>query len=307
MKKKQYGRTNLWVSEVCLGTGRIGWLSERTSAYSVLDTYLEEGGNFIQATTRAGVPSRECDPQRAESLLGDWLKANASFREHLVISARIRCPQNLKGLELEESVRGQIEQVLKRVGIRYIDIVLLDWSNGFFPTYEVMSVLERFADAGLIRHAGSIGFPCWRIAEWLGRGAQPSRMRLESAHLEGPFTSCCLEELAREHRVSLVARWPFGDGYEPLLNTAKVVFGKTSFQVGMSWLLSKSSICSVQFSPKLKSQLLLAIEAARIELRDSDLAKVEEAYLQCALPPFCPRSEEFVFEGRDRLHVRAPS
>lgn len=302
MKKKQYGRTDLRVSELCLGTGRMGWLSDKSSAYEVLDTYVEQGGNFIQATSHAY--SIECKPEKAETLLGDWLKTNAAMREQLVVSARIRCPQHARGLELEKSIRSQIEQILKRLGSPYLDVALLDWSTGFFPTYEAMNALERLADAGLLRYVGSIGFPCWRIAEWLGRGSQPSRMRLESAHLDGPFTQCCLEELSRERKVSLVARWPFSDGYEPLFRVAKEVFGETSFQVGMAWLFSRSSICSVQFSPKLKSQLMAAIEAARFRLSDSDLAKVEEAYLQCAIPPYCPRREEFVFDGSHAFQAR---
>ncbi|MDQ8200294.1 aldo/keto reductase [Pelagicoccus enzymogenes] len=294
MKKIQYGRTNLRVSQLCLGTGRIGYLSDRASAFEVLDTYVEQGGNFIQATSHAYLPSLECNPEKSESLVGEWLNANSNCREELVVCARIRCPQGASGLELEHSIRAQIELSLKRLGARYLDIVLLDWSTGFFPTYEVMSVLERLSDRGLLRYVGSVGFPCWRIAEWLGRGAQPSRMRLESAHLDGPFTQCCLEELSREHRVSLVVRWPFTDGYEPLFSTARQVFGRTSFQVGMAWLFSKESICSILFSPKLKSQLDSAIEASRASLSSEELSRIEAAYMNCALPPHCPMSGEFL-------------
>lgn len=297
MKKNQYGRTNLRVSNLCLGTGRIGYLSDRSSAFEVLDTYLEQGGNFIQTTSHAYLPSLECNPDKSESLVGEWLRGNPNLRDELVLSTRIRCPEGASGLELEYSMRQQVELAAKRLGVGYLDIALLDWSNGFFPTYEVMSVMERLSDRGLLRHVGSIGFPCWRIAEWLGRGAQPSRMRLESAHLDGPFTRCCLEELSKEHRVSLVVRWPFTDGYEPLFSTARRVFGRTSFQVGMAWLFSRESICSVQFSPKVKSQLLAAIEAARVEFAPEALASIEDAYLQCALPPHCPRAEEFVLSG----------
>ncbi|WP_369426404.1 aldo/keto reductase [Pelagicoccus sp. SDUM812002] len=296
MKKKQFGRTDLRVSELCLGTGRVGYFSERANAFEVLDTFVENGGNFIQATSHAYLPSLECHPDKSESLVGEWLRANSSLRGELVVCVKIRCPHGLGGLDLENSIRTQIELALRRTGTSYIDVALLDWSNGFFPTYEVMSVLERLSGYGLLRYAGSIGFPCWRIAEWLGRGTQPWRMRLESAHLDGPFTQCCLEELSREHRISLVVRWPFVDGYEPLFEVARRVFGITSFQVGMAWLFSRPSICSVQFSPKVKSQLLAAIDATRVDLNESELGVIQEAYLQCALPPRCPRVEEFILD-----------
>jgi aryl-alcohol dehydrogenase-like predicted oxidoreductase len=109
-----------------------------------------------------------------------------------------------------------------------------------------------------------------------------------------------LEELSREHRVSLVVRWPFTDGYEPLFSTARQVFGKTSFQVGMAWLFSKESICSVQFSPKVKSQLDSAIEASRASLSFEELSRIEAAYTNCALPPHCPMSGEFMI-GEERV------
>ncbi len=289
MKRKKYGRTDLVVSELCVGTGRLGSLADRASAYSVLNTYVELGGNFIQSSSHAYLPSLECEAAVSYSLVGAWLKSNPALRERLVLSCRIRCPKGVCGLELEKSIRAQVEAALKRIGTRYLDIALVDWSAGYLPTYEVMAVLERLSNAGLVRYAGSIGFPCWRIAEWLGRGAQPSKIRLESAHLDGPFTQCCLEELAREHRVSLVARWPYPSGYQPLFRAAREVFGRTSFQVGMAWLFSRASLCAVQFSPKQVWELEEAMAAAECELSDDDLSKVEEAYSGCALPPYCPR------------------
>lgn len=302
MKRKRYGRTSLQVSELCLGTGRIGLLGDRASAMSLLDAYVECGGNFIQVSPMSQLTGLQCSAAEAESLVGEWLGSRPRLRESIILSARIRCPAGAKGLDLERALRGQVEDVLRRTGAGHLDIALLDWTFGPFHNVETMQALERLADRGLLRYAGATGFPCWKIAEWLGQ-ATPSRMRLESVHLDGPFTQCCLEEMSEEHRVSLVARWPYPAGYEPLFRTAKEMFGNTSFQVGMSWLFSRPSICSVQFAPKLVPELLAAVAAARFRLSPEELERVEVAYLECALPSNCPNRQDSECGGARLLPV----
>lgn len=265
-------------------------------AYELLDTFVELGGNFIQVSSGADLPSLSADSPIAESLVGGWLRDKSLCREDLVVSGRIRCPKEISGSSPAKSIRLQLEAILKRLGTEYLDIALLDWSHGRFPAPEARAVLEHLTDAGLLRHVGSIGFPCWRLAEWLGREAGPGRMRLESAHLDGPFTQCCLEDLAREHGVSLVVRWPFPGNYEPLFGVAREVFGQASFQVGIAWLLSGANVRAVQFSPKLTSEVSDAAEATGCAMSPDDRARVEAAYMQCALPPLCPRVDEFVCE-----------
>lgn len=298
MKKKKYGRTDLMISELCLSAGRIDRIKDRSVAYGMLDMYSDYGGNFIQASSQANLSGVAEDLMSSPSLVGNWLNANPGSRDRIILSARIRCPKGVVGLELEGTIRLQVEETLKRYGTRYLDVALLDWSAESHPSYEAMAAVERLSDAGLLRYVGSSGFPCWRIAEWLGRGgAQASRMRLESVHLDGPFTQCCLEDLANEYRVSLVVRWPYPNSYSPLFKTAPDIFGNSSFQMGVAWLLSRPSITSVLLGPSSQAELSEALRAADADISFADLSLIEAAYMQCAIPVACPQSEAIELES----------
>lgn len=279
MRKRRYGRTGLFVSEICLGAGRLRWLACNRESYSILDRFIDVGGNFIQTSAHEFPPGIESGPIRSENIVGSWLKEHPGLRENLVLSARIRAPRNVKGVALEAAIRRELEESLRRLGTHYIDVLLIDWSFEFVSTEAVMSAAERLANAGMFRYAGSINFPCWKIAEWLGRAGNRGGCRLEAAHLEGPSIDSCLSELAREHKVAIVPRWPFPSGYEPMFDVAKDL-GTTPLKAGIAWLLSRDVVTSVQLGVGAEWQVLEANRATELELSKEELAQLEGAYLK---------------------------
>jgi aryl-alcohol dehydrogenase-like predicted oxidoreductase len=47
MLMRKLGRTGLRVSALCLGGNTFGWTTDQKASETVLDAYLEAGGNFI--------------------------------------------------------------------------------------------------------------------------------------------------------------------------------------------------------------------------------------------------------------------
>lgn len=73
MKFHRLGRSELLVSELCLGTMTFGQQNTAREAEEQLDLALERGINFIDAAEMYPVPARAETQGRTEAIVGDWL------------------------------------------------------------------------------------------------------------------------------------------------------------------------------------------------------------------------------------------
>src|SRR5262249_47744958 len=72
MLMRTLGRTGLRVAALCLGGNTFGWTTDQAASETVLDAYLEAGGNFIDT---AGVVLRLGPRQKGGetgTVLGEW-------------------------------------------------------------------------------------------------------------------------------------------------------------------------------------------------------------------------------------------
>lgn len=49
MEYRYLGKTGLRVSELCLGTQTFGWCTDEAEAFTILDRFVEAGGNFFDS------------------------------------------------------------------------------------------------------------------------------------------------------------------------------------------------------------------------------------------------------------------
>ncbi len=89
MNRRKLGRSDLHVSELCLGTRKFGWETREATAFDVLDGFVRVGGNFIQT---CGVGAEDTHGIAtigvAEVYVGRWLKARGIPRDDIVIASR---------------------------------------------------------------------------------------------------------------------------------------------------------------------------------------------------------------------------
>ena len=89
MNYRRLGRTGLKVSELCLGTMQWGWTANEAESFTVMDAFVEAGGNFLDT---ADVYSRwvEGNPGGvSEQIIGRWLKARGN-RQAVVVATKAR-------------------------------------------------------------------------------------------------------------------------------------------------------------------------------------------------------------------------
>lgn len=160
------GRSGLRVSPYCLGTMTFGedfgWGASPEESFSMLDEYLNRGGNFVDTANiyTAG---------HSEKIIGDYLKQNDVRRDEIVLSTKFYCnlfPGDPNGGGAgRKALIQQCEASLKRLQSDYIDIYWLHNWDRMAPVEETLRGLDDLVTAGKIRYVGFSDIPAWKTAE----------------------------------------------------------------------------------------------------------------------------------------------
>lgn len=221
MKQRKFGRTDLRVSELCLGAMQFGWLTDEDSTFAILDAYRAAGGNFIQAASAGALcteaPSALC---RSEELLGAWLRQRRVPRDTVVLSTRVRFVREpgQSAPALAARVRAELEGILRRLGSQHLDLLICEWSEAWLPSDDLLRALEELRRAGMVRHVGASGFPAWRLMDSLHLSQRRDWLRFEAAQAvyslleRAPFEPD-LRDLVREQRLAFIAQSPLAGGF----------------------------------------------------------------------------------------------
>ena len=87
MLMRKLGRTGLRVAALCLGGNTFGWTTDQKTSETVLDAYVEAGGNFIDT---ADVYARWAPGNKggeSEEALGKWMTGRGN-RSAVIIATR---------------------------------------------------------------------------------------------------------------------------------------------------------------------------------------------------------------------------
>ncbi len=158
MKYRRLGRSNLRVSELCLGTMMFGDQTDGAQAAAILDRARDRGINFVDT---ADVYTTGASERMLGPLIGrdrdDWVLATKVGNQ---MSER----QNERRLSRKWLIRAA-EASLARLGTDYIDIWYLHRDFEDENLDEAMRAVDDLVRAGKIRYLGLSNFRGWRIAE----------------------------------------------------------------------------------------------------------------------------------------------
>lgn len=240
MKLKPLGRTDLRVTELCLGT--MTWGSQNTEAegHAQIDMALEAGLNFMDTAELYAVPGSPQTSGRTEEIIGTWL-TNTGKRDSWVIASKIggggssfiRDGRRPDG----PSIRIALEQSLRRLRTDYLDLYQIHWASrgsynfdgswSYAPhRQDTADVLDNIADMletldalvreGKIRHIGVSNETSWGIGQWLRIAQQKGLPRIVSVQNEYNLLrrhfDLDLAELSHHENVGLLAYSPLAGG-----------------------------------------------------------------------------------------------
>ena len=161
------GRSGLRVSPFALGAmtfgedpGGAGCSVDESE--SIIDGYLERGGNFIDT-------ANFYTNGHSEKILGDYLARNPHRRDRVVVASKFftnMTPGDPNGGGAgRRSILTQLEQSLRRLRTDHLDLYWLHNWDRHTPIEETMRTLDDLVRAGKIRYIGFSNIPAWVTAQ----------------------------------------------------------------------------------------------------------------------------------------------
>ena len=241
MKYVKLGRSDISVSEICLGSMTWGTQNTMEEGHAQIDMALDRGINFIDTAEMYPVnPVSAETAGRTEEIIGEWL-AKTGRRDDVVIASKITGEGSNAvpgGPEISrERILSAVEGSLKRLKTDVIDLYQFHWPNrgsyhfrkcwGYDPSgqdrartiehmNEALETLQDLVEAGKIRHFGLSNETAWGTAQWLRIAEERGLPRVQS--MQNEYSLLCrlydldMAELGVNEDVTLLAYTPLAAG-----------------------------------------------------------------------------------------------
>ena len=169
MKKIFLGKSKLEVSQLGLGCINFGTKTNESDSFGLLDTYLENGGNFIDTANNYAIWSGG-DGKQSEKTIGNWISLRKNRKDYILATKLGAYPKdinskgfsNMQGLG-KKVILEEIEKSLNNLKTDYIDLLYLHVDDYKSPQEETMSTLDEIVSKGLVKEIGCSNFRTWRI------------------------------------------------------------------------------------------------------------------------------------------------
>lgn len=193
MKRNRLGRTDIMVSNYCLGTMTWGSQTGARRAHAQIDAALDHGINVLDTAELYPMdPVRSETVGRTERIIGLWIDQAPARRADLVIATKQAGPgvRMVRGGApiTPDTIRQAVEGSLRRLKTDYIDLFQFHWPNrgsyhfrksweqqvSKFDPRRVQDNMARCLEAlederrrGTIRAFGLSNETAWGAAKWV--------------------------------------------------------------------------------------------------------------------------------------------
>lgn len=144
MKYVKIGK-DLSVSQVALGCMRMAGLDEKR-VDAIIDTAIENGINFFDHADIYG-------GGESEKLFGDYLKRHSGVRENIYIQTKCAIHDGQYDFS-KDYIISSVEGSLSRLGVDYIDCLLLHRPDALMIPEEVGEAFDLLETSGKVRNFG---------------------------------------------------------------------------------------------------------------------------------------------------------
>ncbi|WP_076999957.1 aldo/keto reductase [Variovorax sp. KK3] len=281
MRYRRFGRTGLFVSELCLGTmtfggeggmwGQIGQL-QQAEVDQLVGRAIDAGINFIDtANVYAG--------GRSEIMTGQALKNLKIPRENVVVATKVLGEMgpgpNERGASRHHIVHS-VHASLKRLQLDHVDLYQIHGFDPATPIEETLRALDSLVQQGLVRYVGVSNWAAWQIAKALGISERLGLARFESLQAYYTIAGRDLERelvpMLQSEQVGLMVWSPLAGG---------LLSGKYARDGGAGSAEQGSRRTAFDFPPVNKDRAFDVIDAMRpiAEAKKVSVAQIALAWL----------------------------
>ena len=182
--RRPLGRSGLSVSPLALGCNVFGWTADEATTFSLLDAWVDAGGNLIDTADvySTWVPGHVGG--ESETLIGKWLKRGGNSdgkRSKIVLATKVGKPMGTdkKGLK-PAYIRAAVEASLRRLQTDRIDLYQSHDDDADTPLADTLTAFGELIAAGKVRAIGASNYSAARLAEALRVSEQNGLPRYES-------------------------------------------------------------------------------------------------------------------------------
>jgi aryl-alcohol dehydrogenase-like predicted oxidoreductase len=316
MEYIKFGKTDLNVSRLCLGTmgfgaataGQHTWTLDEEKSKEIIRHALDLGINFID--TAIGYSNGT-----SEQYIGRALKEYVK-RENIILATKFyprtqeEIANNISG---KEHINKLLDMSLKNLDTDYIDLYIYHFWDYNTPIEEVMETLNNAVKAGKVRYIGISNCYAWQIA----KANYIAKMNgwAEFMSIQGHYNLLFREEeremipYCTEDNIAITPYSPLASGrlvksttetskrlekdtyakgkYDATAEQDAIIInrvaelaekkGLTRIQIALGWVLTKVT-APVVGATKL-SHIDDAVSALSVRLTEEEIAYLQEAYI----------------------------
>lgn len=311
---RKLGRTDLQIAPLVLGGNVFGWTADKNESFAILDRFVGAGLNAIDTADMysAWVPGHQGG--ESESIIGEWLKAEPSRRDKVVLITKVgmetgTAPAGLSAQRIAQAV----EDSLRRLQTDRIDLYFSHAPDEKTPHQESLAAYDRLIKAGKVRAIGASNYSAAQVRDALKVAAdagltryevlQPELNLYDRAGYEGELRDLAVAEqlgvitfyslasgfltgkyrskddLSKSVRGGGVAKYLDDRGMRILdaLDTVAKAHNVQPAEVALAWIIAREDVTAPIASASRVEQVDNLIKATELTLTDADKALLDKA------------------------------
>lgn len=311
MKLRPLGHSDLAIAPLVLGGNVFGWTVDETTAFRVLDAFIDAGFNMLDTADSYPQWAPGCEGGESEAMIGKWLKQSGKRAQVLIATKSGQWDRN-PGLS-PAAIKKAVDGALQRLQVERIDLFQAHAFDPDVPQAETLGAFAELIAAGKLRAIGASNFsvtelegalaasrkhglpryecvqPLYNLMDRGGyeRHLAPLVARQElgviswwglaSGFLTGKYRKH--EDLAKHARGSAVAKYLNRKGLRVLdaLDQVAGAHAATPAQVALAWTMARPGISAPIASATSVEQVRDLAGAAALTLTDADMQALDKA------------------------------
>jgi aryl-alcohol dehydrogenase-like predicted oxidoreductase len=213
----QLPRTDLTVSDLCLGGNVFGWTADEPTSFALLDRFHDA----VPSTQSPFVDTAESYGNgTSETILGNWM-AERGLRDRMVVATKAS-PQGADGdkehpLSAPE-IRAAAERSLRNLQTDHIDLYYAHFDDETTPLDETLAAFDDLVQAGKVRYAAASNYSAKRLTEALQTAERLGTtgyvaLQLHYNLMERPVYEAELQAVAAEHDLGVMPYFGLARGF----------------------------------------------------------------------------------------------